>query len=157
MRKPQMLALLAVIGLGVLGILFFRTDGNMNSNDEQDTTTWNIFSHGSAKNIPAKSLETTSPEEPKLDALTRYVNIVYGFSFEHPKEMTVTALDEDTGETILVQKSGGSDSFQIFVLPWDELEYAVITKERIRQDVPEIVIDELQEAILADRTHALLF
>ena len=71
--------------------------------------------------------------------------------------MTVTALDEDTGETILVQKFGGSDSFQIFVLPWDESEYAVITKERIRQDVPDMVIEEPEEAILADGTHALLF
>ena len=69
-----MLALLAVIGLGVLGILFLHARENISSHDRQGATTWNIFSQDSAKNVSATLIEDISPEKVGHGAVTGYIN-----------------------------------------------------------------------------------
>ena len=164
MKKPQIFALFVVIGIGALGVLLFRSGGHGDSVGET-ASTWNIFSSPKDTQTGEIAQEGESvtagtnvlSKGYDLGETVRYVNTAYGFSFEKPKRMTATSFAEEMGETIVLQETQGSDNFQIFVLPWDEPDYAVMTAERIRQDIPDMVIEEPQEAVLADGTHALLF
>ena len=94
---------------------------------------------------------TTTPSLDRLD-FNIYTNNDFGFSFELPKEYSVTNFPEDeAGEVILVQgpaaKEGGKMSgFQIFITEFDE--EGPITPARIRQDLPDAVIQSPQTALI---------
>ena len=81
-----------------------------------------------------------------------------GFSIEYPAEFSAARYEEaDNAETILFEnKKEGEEKlgFQIFITPFGE---ETITRERILQDLPNAGIEEPQEAILGDGTHALIF
>lgn len=80
----------------------------------------------------------------------------YGFSVEYPKELKIKAYQEDEdSQTIVFQKPGEKLGFQIFISPFEE--GAVLTQERILEDLPTAVIDEPQEVVIGNGIHALLF
>ena len=83
----------------------------------------------------------------------QYTNTMYGFSFELPSEYTtqVNPLWDDSD--ILTFDAGEEKSFQIFITPHDE---PFITPERIKIDVPDIVMNNIRTAML-DSTEALVF
>lgn len=161
MKKPQVWALAFILILGLSAAFLLRSEKNDVGLLEQAASSWNIFSNSSdvdsgriITNIEAAG--GTDGSDDVLEGI-RYVNAAYGFSLVHPKNMVITTFGEDLGETILVQENEGTKSFQIFVMPWDEPEFAVITPERIKQDLPDFDVIEPKEAVLADGTHALLF
>ncbi|TSC62829.1 MAG: hypothetical protein G01um101448_351 [Parcubacteria group bacterium Gr01-1014_48] len=170
MKKPQILACLLVLGFGVVALFVFG--GAKNDVGEQGATGWSIFSEsqtdegerkegsdssGVSSSSEPERVENTSSGSYDFGESIRYVNTAYGFSFDKPTSMDVSSFTEDMGETILIQEAKGSAGFQIFILPWDEQEYTVMTVERIREDLPDFTIREPQEVVLADGTHALLF
>ena len=87
----------------------------------------------------------TSPVGKKV-----YQNAVYGFSFEYPEDFRITEIPEDLGTTILVEKPGTRESFQIFISEFDEP--GPITAERVRQDLPDLPMENPQQVILGSRT-----
>lgn len=78
----------------------------------------------------------------------------YGFSFRYPDGFTISELDEDGGELIVVSRPESEQSFQIFIVPWDR---GAITARRILEDVPGLVIESPQEVILSDGNPGLIF
>ncbi len=146
---------------GFVGMFLLKSEKKSGEPLEEAASTWNIFSNsgdsgssGTVTNIAVG--EKTSEAQDTVEGV-RYVNSSYGFSLIHPKNMSATTLDEEDGETILIQEKEGTKSFQIFIMPWDEPEYTVITPKRIKQDLLDFVVDDPKEAVLADGTHALLF
>jgi len=86
----------------------------------------------------------------------KFIHPDYGFSLEYPKELEIRGYQEDEeSQTIVFQKKGGRGGFQIFVTPFEE--EGALTKERIIQDLPSALIDEVQEVVLGDGTRALIF
>jgi len=81
-----------------------------------------------------------------------------GFSVEYPAELSATRYEEGEGaETILFENEKEGEEklgFQIFITPFEEEK---ITREKILQDLPNADVEEPQEAILGDGTHALIF
>lgn len=79
-----------------------------------------------------------------------YSNVEFGFSFDYPEGLNISGFAEgETGYTILAQKSGSRESFQIFISEFDEP--GPITPERIKQDLPDMVIDDPKPVILGSR------
>lgn len=106
------------------------------------------------KKIPflqMKSEETNTPQfgsgnsETLGELSETYSNTDYGFSFKHPKEFTVTAFEEGSGTIVYLQK-GGQDGFQIYITAFNET--GPITVERVRQDLPTIVIESPQQVVI---------
>ena len=94
----------------------------------------------------------------------KYTHPDIGFLLEYPKELEVRQfLESNDAETIVFQRSGDEErpleerlGFQIFITPFNA-EGSAITRERVLQDLPDLTMEEVQEAILGDGTHALIF
>ena len=76
-----------------------------------------------------------------------YVHLNLPFSFGYPNGMTVTALDGENGDQIiLIQGQESGDEFQISIRPFDEP--GPLTPERIKRDLPSLYIEEPQQALI---------
>lgn len=85
-----------------------------------------------------------------------YIDSQYKFFFEYPKDFTATKFQEGEGDdTILVQKQGSKESFQIFISSFDEP--GPITKERILQDLPDLIIKNPEQRVLKNGAVGLIF
>jgi hypothetical protein len=93
-----------------------------------------------------------------------YVHPAYNFSFEFPEDLSVSTFKEGGGEIIVAQGEvvrPGAESpehfaFQIFIMPWDE-GGDIITPQRIHQDLPDLPVENPQEALVYKTKRALLF
>jgi len=107
-------------------------------------------------------MEKTNPDA-RIDPATRqYTNQKYGFSLQIPENMTVSSFQEGrVGEVILMQANEKGDRnntpwIQFFILPFDE--EGLITPERIKQDLPDITINNPQYAVIGQNDFkALIF
>ena len=100
---------------------------------------------GQEETVPDFALETKESSSDSSKVV--YYHPKYGFSFECDKSLKVTAFDEGGyGETILAQGDNEKNGFQIFVSPFDEA--GPITPERIRQDLPDLTINQPQQVII---------
>ncbi len=100
----------------------------------------------------------------------RYVDPTYGFSFELPPGAKAASFAEESGDMVLVQGAADSNAdsnadatlksasdqrtdqraisgFQIYITPFDEP--GPITLERIRKDLPTLVMEEPQQVTIA--------
>jgi len=85
-----------------------------------------------------------------------YTDSQYKFSFEYPKNFTATKFQEgEEGDTILVQEKESKKSFQIFISPFDEP--GPLTKERVKQDLPDLIINNPEQRVLKNGAVALVF
>ena len=85
----------------------------------------------------------------------KYTHIDPAFSFEYPADFTISSFKDGEGETVLVKHPADTKKeFQIYLSPQDE-DFAV-TKERIKQDAPEVVVDNPQ-TVSVDGTSGLFF
>lgn len=85
-----------------------------------------------------------------------YTNSTYNFSFKYPEGFTVANFQEgEYGETILVRKKEGKESLQIFISPFDEP--SPLTKERILEDLPDMLVENAQQRLLKNGAVGLIF
>ena len=92
-----------------------------------------------------------------------YTHPTLGFSFKYPAGFHITSFDEGDGEMVLVKKSEirstksetnsnvenskpETSELQIYVSPFDEP--GPITPQRIKKDIPDMVIEEPQEVMV---------
>lgn len=79
----------------------------------------------------------------------------FKFSFRYPDGMKTSAVEEEEGgRTILAQDEQTKNGFQVFVAPYDETE--PLAPERILQDLPDLVMEEVQMSKI-DGAHAVVF
>lgn len=98
---------------------------------------------------------TVAPSEDNKEN-NIYTDSQYKFSFEYPKDFTVTKFKEgEEGDTILVQKQGSKDGFQIFISSFDEP--GPLTKERVKQDLPDLKMENPEQRVLKNGVPALIF
>ena len=86
-----------------------------------------------------------------------YISADYGFSFKYPEGFNASELDDDSGHTVLIQKSGVREGFQIYLTLFDES--GPITPERIKQDWPDMVVNSPQQVLIGEKKDipALIF
>ncbi len=87
-----------------------------------------------------------------------YQNDQFNFSLSMPGNFEARQLeaDENGATTILVESTDRADGVQIIVSPFDE-EITALTKERIEQDVPDLVITDPQILEIGDNSTGLAF
>jgi hypothetical protein len=91
-----------------------------------------------------------------LDDWLFYFNNHYGFSFRYPLDFRISEFEDNGNFVALAEGAGEKRSFQIFVIPWDE-SASIITKERIKQDLPNMKISEPKTAVLSNNIRAFIF
>lgn len=115
-----------------------------------------------------KSLENKNIQN-LLDGFSKYTHPEIGFSLQYPKDLEIKYFKEQDGEeTIVFQKNGDKQEwpaqektgFQIFVIPFENDEKE-LTKEKILKDLPGIIIEDLVEVVIGEKTgrpiHAFVF
>lgn len=86
-----------------------------------------------------------------------YMSPDYEFSFRYPKDFSATELEDDAGATVLLQKSDAREGFQIYISEFDEA--GPITPERIKKDLPDMVVNSPQHVLIGENKDipALIF
>jgi len=100
--------------------------------------------------------QISASETSEFHEQSEYISTKYGFSFNYPQDFTVAEFGEgEDGDTIMVQKQGSKDAFQIFISPFDEP--GPLTKERVLEDLPDMVIKNPEQRVLKNGAKALIF
>lgn len=110
-------------------------------------------STGSGKiSSDSKSPVVTIPVIAISDLTQTYTDDTYHLSFKYPEGYAVTSFpdpQDGNANVIVIQNSSTTVGFQMRVAPIDE-EISVLTVERIRQDLPDLIINNPQDVILGD-------
>ena len=77
---------------------------------------------------------------------TTYTHPKTGLTFEYPSDFELYVVEEDGGEIIIGEKAEYGLAFQIFIQPFDEP--GPLTVERIRRDLPDMVMEGAGESEL---------
>lgn len=130
-----LIAILILLIVGVSWFLYKNTDVDLSSYVDGD------------KNVQS----TTLRSEVEV-----YEHDSPVFSFEYPTSFSTASFPEGLGEVVLVQsKENSAVGMQIYVEPFDEEGH--LTIERIREDLPDLVMKRAREADLFTDTQAIVF
>lgn len=89
--------------------------------------------------------ERSSQPSTIVNGAKTYLDSTAGFSFKYPEAYSVAEIPpmgEGEGRSLLLSKSGEVASIQIDITPFDE--DIVLTAERIKADVPDLVMQNPQ-------------
>ena len=158
MSKQRIIALIIILAALGAGAYLLFSRGNLKSLNLE------MFKLGSSTGNTNESLK---PSEGASANLTEeYVSPDYGFSFKYPKGFNATELDDDSGDTVLVQKSasdpradqrptpldqdltGQVSGFQVYITPFDEAE--PLTGARILQDLPPSEVIDPKDVLIGE-------
>ena len=89
-----------------------------------------------------------------LELTERYEDEELGFFVDYPEGFMVNNTEEENVKVLVFSKANSEESFQIFIMPYDEP--GPITPERILIDQPEMVIKDPQTVQIAGE-EALVF
>ena len=96
------------------------------------------------------------PSDSNLPGWEGYAHPTLPFAFAHPKDLKPNAFEDGESEVVLLQGQDPNQEIQIIARPFDEP--GPITVERIHRDIPKMVVDEPQTALVTDKKiPALLF
>jgi len=80
------------------------------------------------------------------------------FSFRYPGDMKAEILkEEDSAEVILVQNAKDGKGFQIMISSFDEDVGNILTEDRVRQDVSDMLIKDVQSILIGENGSGLAF
>lgn len=85
----------------------------------------------------------------------RYADPDLGFFVDYPEGFTVNNTGEDNVKILVFSKNDSGESFQIFIMPYDEP--GPITPERILIDQPKMVIKQPQTVDIAGEKVLVFF
>ena len=162
MNRKFLIIIIAVIVLG--GAVFFL----FNKKFPQTAQVSNSINEYPSVSDNIDDTYTITPSEDNKEN-NLYIDSQYKFSFEYPKHFTATKFSEgESGNTILVQYREQSEqvstsinkypkgaSFQIFIAPFDEP--GPLTKERVLEDLPDLIIKNPEQRVLKNGEVALMF
>lgn len=150
-----------VLIFGVIGgIIFFGIKYYKKNSGGLNVIGLPTYSSGDKEHLEKE--ESVIPVEVKKidESNNTFVHKGYGFTLNFPSNMTASNFREGGGEQVQFQGDKG-EWFQIYVTSWDE--EGNITAERIKKDIPDIVILNPQNVILGPKQkegigpHALIF
>jgi hypothetical protein len=122
--------------------------------DSADTKT-NVDSAGKPVIQESPGADVIAPAEMSKT----YTDPEYNFSFKYPDAFSINVIPNDMpdqeGKLLVVQNSAGQ-GFQMSIRPTDG-EVTHLTAERIRQDLPDISINQPQEVIVGESGKGIAF
>lgn len=100
-------------------------------------------------NREANGAMSTSPAGSQdLGREEVYYHPTYGFSLKYPKGYFAGSFSEGESEILLFQKSSEREGFQVAIIPFDEP--GPISVERIRADLPGLIIEEPKQVLIGE-------
>lgn len=151
-RKPMIVTMAILLLVGVAIFLIQRSSGRNVLSSARDAIATISASLSSKSELSGTSTSSTLPTE----GLATYDHEEPFFAFAYPKELAVTELTEANGNEVVVLEGGERQGFQVRFFPFDE--EGPLTVERIRTDIPDIVIDDPQAGLItAAQLPAILF
>ena len=107
-------------------------------------------------NVNEGQIWATAETQETLPGWEGYAHPSLPFAFAHSKELVSNTFQDGESEIVLLQGSDPNQEIQIVARVFDEP--GPLTVERIRRDVPEMVIDEPQNVFIGSaQIPALLF
>ena len=131
MRKKHILIVIIIIVAAVFAAFLFLTK------EKQDTP---LSAPSTLPNVTAKTYTHPAPS----------------FSFEYPDSFTVSSFAVEGGEGIIVQEGNTKKGFQISITPIDE-DLPTLTIERIKQDLPNMLIESPQDIVVGGKGRGVSF
>ena len=101
------------------------------------------------------AISSNAPSLPAALATT-YTHPTLNFSFEYPDSFTVSSFAVDGGEIITIQEGNTQKGFQISITHIDE-DISALTIERIKQDLPNMLIESPQDIVVGERGRGVSF
>lgn len=160
-RKFGIFGIIGALILIAIAIFLAIKGGGYSANQPEDS-----FKRlqGGALGTLSGTLDERQPvldvEEEKNELKNTYKNSQYGFSFQYPDEFKIAEFTEgDFGDIVLAQgpsENSVQAGFQIFITPFDE-PAGPITKERILQDEPSMIVENGQLIQLPSGIQAFAF
>ena len=113
--------------------------------------------------VASNSSQAEISDSPILDYLLHlqrgdyitYTDPIHGLSFDIPKDFVVSKFDDNGREVVLAESPRFKLGLQLVITPFDEEE--PITADRIRQDLPSLVMEMPVEFWVDDATPAVRF
>ncbi len=150
--KTRTIGIICLITLILGGIIIFALHRKTPNNISGDP----LFAASLFKENAVPDFDSQTQETKALpDGYILYINSQHNFSFAYPQDYTVGKFQEESGEVVLIQKEGDR-GVQIHISAFDESS-SVLTPERIKQDVPDIVINNSKPINLGDKTEGVYF
>ena len=133
MKKIKIISAVVLIIAIIIGLVWFF---------------WLRTSDGAIQNQPSSdSAFNTQGEE--------YKNETYNFSLTLPEGFSAREIATESGSTVLIESKTG-DGVQIVITKQDE-DVAVLTKEMIEADIPDMKIEDVQPVEVGQNHTGLAF
>jgi hypothetical protein len=119
---------------------------------------WYAFNRTSSLAPASLNPEVLISASPRpVSALSEtFASTQFGFSFNYPKEFTSSVISDDPSAVTIVVQENEKRGFQIYISPFNDTD-TIITAERIKQDIPDMVILEPQEVALTEESKGVAF
>ncbi|MBX4197951.1 hypothetical protein KW782_01305 [Candidatus Parcubacteria bacterium] len=149
--KSHTIAVIVVTVIIFFGFgLYVMKSGNIDLTSNSASSIDSLFKQNKVENF-----DTPVAQAPVTPAgYKTFTHPTYKFSFNYPTDYTIGVFPEGAGEIVLVQKEG-EKGVQIYSAAFDE-PASVLTPERIKQDVPDTVINSPKQVDLG-KTQGLYF
>lgn len=108
---------------------------------------WTLYVKGGNTGEDKKTAVTTNSDASNIDlnSWNIYTNDDFGFLLRYPDTLSISEFKEGAATVVLIQEPSSARGFQIFISHWDE-GVESLTIERIRRDLPDLVMREAQRA-----------
>jgi hypothetical protein len=157
-RTPQILAVCIILALTAVGYALWGRGEQSNHQDLALTLNAAFSDQGPAadgnQSDPSQSASALNLSSSAKDFQT-YTDSRYNFSFQHPADFHLSALEESSGTMILAEGSSSERVFQIFIQPLAAT--GTLTPQDIKRELPDKKLDNPTPIVLADDTPALMF
>lgn len=135
--------LLAVVIIFILAYVYFFDKGYF----AKSTTSKNT-------DQTAGVLKANEVKEVKTDTKAILKHEKPNFTLEYPADFVVSKTAIDGGETVVFKKPAPKSGFQIFISPYAE---KAGLNSVIQAAFPDLPIEGMQEVVIGDNIHALIF
>src|SRR3989338_6495017 len=104
------------------------------------------ISNPKSENLGAPALGENPVDKSNLTET--YTSPYYGFAYKYPKGFNATELDDDSGNTVLVQNAEEKKGFQVYITPFDEAE--PLNGVRILEDLPASEVIDPKDVLIGE-------
>ena len=156
-NRKNVVSSVALVAVGVLGFwLFYFNTGESELTVVSEEQYQDETAIENSNDVPEEIQDSVVESSSTLLPLT-YKNLQFEFQMDIPLGYTGSSFVEGAGVTVLIQNTDvTNESFQIYIAPFDE--EGELSPERIKQDLPGLVITEPQIAIVGGgEKDALIF
>lgn len=137
--KKSTIWILVFLVIAISLFLYFKKENTANIGSTESKTFFGVGDY-------TQPTDPVVGESPERGAYATYTDPIYHFTFSYPQALKTTSFEEAPGYTVLVQDTA-NHAIQVYITPFDE--NITLTAERIKQDIPDIVMNNTKTVQVA--------